>query len=593
MTAEPERQGTLPFLVAQEDASAWEGIRCPGITPAWGQIQFLARQILLRLRVIRFRWSRPCLWVLFTGGTGTGKSTLFNALCGASLSETGVERPKTAGSIAFVHRSISVEEGFPFEAMAFRRVSVESVPVSGQSGVPGTLTLVEHDREMFRHCVIVDTPDVDSVELRNRQAVEDLYLLAHVVIFVVSQEKYADDVPYRFLARILADEKPLFLVLNKANKLETSREVFASLEAQGLALDGQRFHAFPLVSPDPALALVTMDSFRDLREIFLGVVSRGEAEKIIGEEENRAARTLCAEIRRLLSLLQGEEAAAAHWKEQLDLFFQEACRNLVEAQQQHFAEGTREALQKEIRRHFSKYDLLRTPRRVVARIVRTPLELLGLLENPSTDSHRDELMRIRRRIDLVPVKAALEKFNREVLEKLSPGDPSAPLYAGLRDPSVVLTGEEVKERVLEDQERLVQWLEETFSELAKGIPKTKEWGIYSASILWGGLILSLEAAIGGGITVLEAVLDTAIAPFVTKGAVELFAYQELQKVARELGRRYQDGLLSTLRMQRDRYAACVERLLASQEALRHLKTLERNLCSVSKAHRANGIRPEP
>ncbi|NLI31958.1 MAG: GTPase domain-containing protein [Deltaproteobacteria bacterium] len=571
------------YTAIHTDESLWERITCPGVTPHGQEIHTLARQLPVWLAVFRYRVSRPLLWIVFAGGTGTGKSTIFNALCGKTLSETGVERPKTSGPIAFVHRNAPIEEGFPFCAMAVRRISMESVPSQGQTGVMGEMTLIEHGDETLTHCILVDTPDVDSVELRNREAVDALYLLAHVVVFVASQEKYADEVPYQFLARVVADGKPCFLLLNKAADLPATDDVLSCLEAQGLVLDRRKFHAFRHVAPDPASALVETSSFKAFQGAFFRWVAKSEADRVMHDEDDRAARALHGGIRRLFDLLRMEEDAAGKWREHLDLFFHDACRTLLDAQQRHFTEGTRETLQKEIRRHFSKYDLLRTPRRIVSQIIRTPLELFGIIGSKAEESHRDDLLRLRQRIDLVPVKAALERFNREVLEKLSPQDESAPLYERLRDSRIVLTEEEIKDRIWEEQDRLAAWIEETFEKLAKGIPKSKEWGIYSASILWGGLILSLEAAIGGGITILEAVLDTAVAPFVTKGAVELFAYQELQKIARELGRRYQAGLLSTLRMQRDRYAACLDSLLTSTDTLQQLRCLEKKLSKATGA----------
>jgi hypothetical protein len=60
---------------------------------------------------------------------------------------------------------------------------------------------------------------------------------------------------------------------------------------------------------------------------------------------------------------------------------------------------------------------------------------------------------------------------------------------------------------------------------------------------------------------------------VTKGAVELFAYQELQKVARELASRYQAGLLSVLQVQRDRYKAGLQALETTEELIEGLVAL--------------------
>ena len=135
-----------------------------------------------------------------------------------------------------------------------------------------------------------------------------------------------------------------------------------------------------------------------------------------------------------------------------------------------------------------------------------------------------------------------------------------------------MNDKEIKRRAWEEQDQMAAWLEETFNKLSQGIPKTKEWGIYSTSILWGILILSFETVVGGGFTVVDAALDTALAPFVTKGAVELFAYHEIQKVAKELAKRYQEGLISVVRQQRDRYEHCIKAQITPLEDLEALRS---------------------
>jgi hypothetical protein len=103
--------------------------------------------------------------------------------------------------------------------------------------------------------------------------------------------------------------------------------------------------------------------------------------------------------------------------------------------------------------------------------------------------------------------------------------------------------------------------------MGQGISKGKEWGIYSTSILWGALILTVETAIGGGISVLEAVLDSAVAPFVTQGAAELFAYRELQVIAQQLSIRCRRAFTCVLRVQRDRYVKCIESLTPDYDVM--------------------------
>ena len=102
-----------------------EAIKVPGLTKSSLEIPSLARNLGKRIDVLKYKQGMPCLWVVFLGGTGTGKSTLFNTLCGAALSETGVERPKTSGPIVYAPKGCPVEKDFPLPGMELCKESCE------------------------------------------------------------------------------------------------------------------------------------------------------------------------------------------------------------------------------------------------------------------------------------------------------------------------------------------------------------------------------------------------------------------------------------------------------------------------------------
>jgi hypothetical protein len=176
-------------------------------------------------------------------------------------------------------------------------------------------------------------------------------------------------------------------------------------------------------------------------------------------------------------------------------------------------------------------------------------------------------------MDMTPLVAALEAFHRSVLENLSPPSESAPLFGALRQPGLPLSQDEIRERVWKQQTLLASWLEKKFQELSKGIPTSKKVGIYGTSLMWGILIIAFETTIGGGFTVLDAALDSVLAPLVTKGTVELFAYREIQSVARELAKRYETGLMSLLDEQRERYEKILRSLMTGPDTLQQLKAM--------------------
>jgi GTPase SAR1 family protein len=561
-------------------ASFWEKVRSPGLALSSFEVKRLVELLPKRLAAFSYKKKKDFLWVVVMGGTGTGKSTIFNALCGKSLSETGVERPKTYGPIVYAYRKNPIESDFPFPSIRIRRVPIDQSSSHGlHTGIPGEFIIIEHDWEELSHLAFVDTPDLDSLVLLNREMAEDLYLLADAVIFVTSQEKYADEAPFQYLLHIHGEGKPYFLILNKADAAFARDELPASFRAHGLSLKEKRTWLLPYTAGNPQRLISENPEFRDFRHLFFKAVSKDKLAQFLREERKSNARAVNRQLLQLLDLLEKERQAAQRWLEQLEAVFASVSRNLLDEQHRHFTEESREYLQQEIRNLFSRYDVLAKPRRFVASIVRTPLRLLGLVQERPADTRREALMKVRGKIDLTPIRAAIAGFNRAVIEKLSPEDETSPLYRKVRQPAIALTDEEIKIRVWEEQERLAAWLEEKFQQLAKGIPKSKELGIYSTSVAWGLLIISFEVAIGGGISLLEALLDSAIAPFVTKGAMELFAYHEIQQVARELALRYEKGLLSVVSEQRDRYVEAMTSLMTSREALDALRTAQRSLQS--------------
>ncbi len=111
--------------------------------------------------------------VAFAGGTGTGKSSLFNAVTGRQLSEVGVRRPVTSEVLAWSVGEPQASTGVLDWLGVRRRFSAEP------------------DVQMPEGLVLLDLPDHDSVEAHHREVSERFVERVDVLVWVVDPLKYA------------------------------------------------------------------------------------------------------------------------------------------------------------------------------------------------------------------------------------------------------------------------------------------------------------------------------------------------------------------------------------------------------------------
>jgi Mrp family chromosome partitioning ATPase len=141
------------------------------------------------------------------GSTGAGKSTLVNSLVGRRVTQPGVLRPTTRSPV-LVHN--------PADAQWFGqdRLLPELERVSRSTNDPGALQLVPSDTVPVGLAVL-DAPDIDSVEERNRTLAAQLLAAADLWLFVTSAARYADQVPWEFLRKAAERSAAVAIVLDR------------------------------------------------------------------------------------------------------------------------------------------------------------------------------------------------------------------------------------------------------------------------------------------------------------------------------------------------------------------------------------------
>ncbi len=134
------------------------------------------------------------------GGTGSGKSSLLNAIAGDTIASISPVRPHTTIPMAWIP-----SQAEPALHSLLDRLGVEQ--------------RATHDR--FAELAILDMTDLDSVASEHRDLVERLMPEVDVVAWVLDPVKYADPVLHsEFIAPLAGSSDRMLFVLNKVDQLD-------------------------------------------------------------------------------------------------------------------------------------------------------------------------------------------------------------------------------------------------------------------------------------------------------------------------------------------------------------------------------------
>lgn len=160
------------------------------------------------------------LVVALAGGTGSGKSSLVNALAGEEVAPTGPLRPTTDRPLAWI--PANPEPGL---VRLLDDIGVEDRV--GQDRLPWL--------------AVIDLPDVDSTSFGHRAMVERLLPHIDAVVWVVDPEKYQDRVLHRYLRETVEHAARFRFVLNQRDRIDPADlpamldDFAATLRADGIA----------------------------------------------------------------------------------------------------------------------------------------------------------------------------------------------------------------------------------------------------------------------------------------------------------------------------------------------------------------------
>ena len=185
-----------------------------------------ARQVLNRAGA-RLRLSGEHTVVALAGGTGSGKSSLFNALVRSDLSTVGIRRPTTGEPVAALWNPINVgplldwlevPQRLRIEAETGRPLDAEQTEGPVEDEFQGPADAVPSSRSGL---VLLDLPDHDSVADAHRMEVDRLVEMVDLLVWVVDPQKYADAALHEhYLRRLKGHRAVMLIVLNQVDRLD-------------------------------------------------------------------------------------------------------------------------------------------------------------------------------------------------------------------------------------------------------------------------------------------------------------------------------------------------------------------------------------
>lgn len=240
----------------------------------------------------------------FFGATGSGKSTLFNAIAGQNIALSAPTRPTTSTVQAAIWDAEGSEELLDWlgidkrvypqtQALAAEGEATGGNEAGGNNkatgnnksagGVAAPNAVTEPAPGLFNRIrravggrgemrtrtgglILLDMPDFDSVTTTNRDLAARMMRYVDVLVWVVDPQKYADAVIHRdFMVPLAASGAQALCVLNQADKLAPA-EVPAVLASLTRLLQAEGTEAHLLAAPIAVSARTGegIDVLRDL-----------------------------------------------------------------------------------------------------------------------------------------------------------------------------------------------------------------------------------------------------------------------------------------------------------------------------------------
>ncbi len=534
------------------------------------------------LGVLRWKEGRPAEFPViagFMGGTGTGKSTLFNSLVGRPVGRVGIRRPSTVQPLFLVHDE--------WEDALIRDGCVRPIAADSSSGEGLDAGVLTHNRGELRGLILVDTPDFDSVERANRVTAEHVFILCDVIAFVTSQEKYGDLAGLELLDQARTWGKRLLAIMNKAASDEAFEDFLRTIQAHDAEAEPVRIGRRP-TAPEMIPDVGAAPGIWQLLQVG---ADPAEGEEIRDRERRNLRRETLAAAQQFEKVLEDETARIRRVNHAIDEILAEVSVEMENRLEAVVSDDVESQIKERLGNLLKKYDIFFTPRRMIRSAIRRVVgPVIDIVSSASRDRSKNDGEKAARSEDmdaarsharLKPLESAVAGLNVRIAELLASDSASADLR-DIAATDVPRWGpEEIRARFEEAFPGMERMLEEEFERFKQGLSGKDELKLYSAYTLWAFLLVTAEVVMGGGFTLLDALLNTAIVPFIPKWLLNMKILDLLREMGERLDAEYRRILRGILEEQATLYQAAFSGTLPDERSLERLRRTREGLESVS------------
>lgn len=478
------------------------------------------------------------------GSTGSGKSTLVNAIVGEKVTQSGVIRPTTRQPVLVTNPGD--EEWFNsnhvLPGLARERGEASANPQATSLRVVPTTAVRQG-------LALLDAPDFDSIDDLNRQLASQLLAAADLWVFVTTPARYADQLVWNFLHDAASRNIEVIVILNRVDEDSAATvpdDLRRMMSEAGLgdstmftvplAKDFDTFLPDELVSPIRAhLQKLADDSAA--RRIMAGKTVMGAMDK------------LNSRVYALADTRQGNEEFAHNLAQALDATYENATEQVIDAT----SDGN--LLRQEVMQRWQDFVGTSDAFRTIERWYSSALDKIGAWFTGKPAPVREVETEIEHGLHAVIVDAADTAATRSWSHLGS----VAPKLRSEADPSLAYASEDIDEKasqlVREWQANLVQYIQENAGQKRK-TARIASIGLNVVTVALMLVVFASTAGLSGG----EVAIASGSAVVGQKLLETIFGEETVRRMAK-MARQDLDARVSELlATERGRYELVIDPL---------------------------------